>query len=491
MGGGYYDGDVAERSRSTTDELFTFRGHGPTAAEASGGRSGVHPILDPKGHIRECLNETPIVVALDVTRSRGQDVRVVFDKLPMLMGQVNMRGYVKGPALSFAAIGDATVDRAPLQVGQFEADNRLDEVLKSMWLEEGGGGTGQESYELAAFFYARRTRLACQERGQKGFFFFVGDEGFYPRVSREQVARVIGEDLPADLDSREVFRELQERFHVFFVYPHKSWEERRADIDAEIRQRVVDAGGMHGGVDIRASLLWNNRNDLDLHVQTPGGEHIYFGSKRATCGGELDVDRNVNGETTKPVENTRWARGTARPGRYRVWVRNYAFHEPKREPTPFKVELEVNGRIEHFEATISPHRETGEGSDIPAFEFTYDPAARPAERAEGEASLYAGYQDETIKAQWSSVLPAEHILIIDDPKSIADIVLGALALSGGTDLDEYLTHMEERGQTARRKRETREALGALADKALVRVTKPLSTLAPSAPRKGGRTKRLS
>ena len=30
---------------------------------------------------------------------------------------------------------------------------------------EGGGGSGQESYELAAYYYARHTRLASHDRG--------------------------------------------------------------------------------------------------------------------------------------------------------------------------------------------------------------------------------------------------------------------------------------------------------------------------------------
>jgi hypothetical protein len=277
----------------------------------------------PLGKRCDCASETPIVVAFDVTRSRGDDAKHVYDKMPMLIGQIHMRGYVLDPALSFAAIGDATSDQAPLQVGQFASDNRLDTVLESIWLEEGGGGTGQESYELAAYFYARHATLACTAVGKKGYFFFIGDEGFYPKVSREQVARLVGDTLPLDLDASTVFRELRQKFHVYFIYPRATWQERRENIDAEIRTRVLEAGGMHGGIDIRASLLWNNRNDLDLHVVTPAGEHIYYANKRATCGGELDVDRNVRGETTKPVENTRWAKGTARPGKYKVYVQNY------------------------------------------------------------------------------------------------------------------------------------------------------------------------
>lgn len=150
-------------------------------------------------------------------------------------------------------------------------------------------------------------------------------------------------------------------------------------IDAEIRRRVVGAGGLYEGVDIRASLLWDNRNDLDLHVITPRGEHVYFAHKRSACGGWLDVDMNVSGETTTPVENIRWARGAAERGRYRVYVQNFRFHEPARLPTPFKVEVEVSGEVYHFHGVISPRGETRDASDYPVFHFDYVPGQRLAD----------------------------------------------------------------------------------------------------------------
>src|SRR5438552_428742 len=167
MGGGSYDEDVATQARSTNEDVFNYRGY--VSADAAVAQRAVHPELDPYGKLRECMNETPIVVAMDVTRSRGDDSRIIYAKLPMFMGQLLLQNYVPGPAISFAAIGDASAgDAAPLQVGQFEADNRLDKVLSNIWLEEGGGGSGQESYELAAYYYARHAKLAALERGGKG-----------------------------------------------------------------------------------------------------------------------------------------------------------------------------------------------------------------------------------------------------------------------------------------------------------------------------------
>jgi hypothetical protein len=458
MGGGIYSQDVAQEARSVRRESFSY------SQPAQEVRRTVHPALNPYGKAREVNNETPIVVALDVTRSRGDDTKLMYEKLPMLMGQIELRGYVRNPGISFAAIGDAYADQAPLQVGQFEGDNRLDEVLERIWIEEGGGGTGQESYELCAYFYSRTNcvRLA-KGTGRKGYFFFVGDEGFYPKLDHMQVRRVIGDDLDADLPAAEVFRRLQEKFNVFLIFPNKTFEQRKADIDAEIKQRVTAAGGMYEGVDIRASLIWNNRNDLDLHVIPPSGEEIYYAHKQSACGGWLDVDMNVRGDTEKPVENVRWAQGRAPKGHYRIYVQNFSFHEQNPTPTEFKLEVEVGGEVRHFSGTVSPNLETRHDSNVLVWEFDYDPAHKPEPaKPKTDDEKYAQYADDVILAQWATVIPRENILRVADPKSICDVLLGALALREGTaDLDGYLNDMRLREQSEERIRQVGETLAGL------------------------------
>lgn len=464
MGGGYYDGDVGRRQRqSTTREHFTFRGH---QADPKSERRECHPLLNIKGQKRECCTSaehpviTPIVVAMDVTRSRGDDAKVIFGKLPMMIGQINMKNYAPHPEVSFAAIGDASCgDQAPIQVGQFESDNRLDEVLKAIWLEEGGGGTGQESYELMAYYYAYHAVIDGLKNGRKGVFFFLGDEGFYPAVKADQIRTFIGDNVKKDIPSGKVFADLQKKFEVFFIFPSQTWEERKADIDAEIKKRVEKAGGQYKNVDVRASLIWNNRNDLDLHAICPSGEEIFYAQKESGCGGWLDVDMNVHGETTKPVENVRWKKNTAPRGEYSIFVRNYRFHETPKEPTPFRVEIEINGKIQHFEG-VCPAYKTGEESDQHIITFNYNPEERQQVNKE---KAYEMYDDGVITTQWGSVIPPENILKIDDPKAIVDIMLGVLAIrEGDLDLEKYLQDMADRDQTQTRIEQVRGSLVNLA-----------------------------
>ncbi len=488
MGGGYYAFDVAMAARSSNRNAFSYQGYG-TDADQAAGRRQVHAILNPYGKIRECANESAIVVALDVTRSRGDDTKIIYEKLPTFIGQLEMKGYLGKPAISFSAVGDANSDQAPLQAGQFERDNRLDQVLTSFWIEEGGGGTGQESYELCAYYFARHSVLECNKHGRKGYFFFVGDEGFYPSVKKDQVKSVLGREIPGDVDSKMIFKELQEKFHTFLIYPRKSFEERKADIDAEIQQRVEAAGGQYKNVDVRASLIWNNRNDLDLHVVPPSGEEIYYAHKQSGCGGWLDVDMNVQGETQKPVENVRWAKGSAPKGVYKIFVQNYRFHESA-DPTTFRVEVEVNGKIERFEKTISPKGETGAASDVPIVEFTFDPATRHYSEAE-EKDRYAKYDDSVVKDQWASVIPRDHILLIDNPASIIDVMLGVMALmEGKTDLAGFMAHLKEGEHTAGRLEAATRALEGLSRLRGPAAQIQMGHVDGDAQNRGGGTRRL-
>lgn len=458
MGGGYYDGDVAERTRTVTTNIFEFQGESA--------RTDCDPSLKIKGKRRECCDSTehpkttPIVVAMDGTRSRGDDAKVIFDKMPMFFGQIKIRNYVTDPEILWVMFGDATCDKAPLQVAQFESDNRLDDWLSKMWIEKGGGGTGQESAELVPYLCLNKLDLDAHKRGEKGILFILTDEGFYPKISKSQIKKIFGDDLTRDMDSVELFRKLQEKWIVILILPRKPWLERKADIDEEMRERLEEAGGRFRDVDIRASLRWDTYDDLDLHVVYPSG-HIYYGDKKVGKG-ELDVDRNAGGrQTRKPVENIRWAKGDAIKGKYRVYVQTFAFHEDKAKPVPFVVELEINGKIEKFEGVASPKLETRERSDITCFEFNYNPNERPL--TESETDLYSGYDDKLIEDQWAAVVPRENILKIEDPKAIVDVMLGAIALNSGTSLDEYERDMAGRDQTQKRRTEVTTALSGLAD----------------------------
>jgi hypothetical protein len=189
--------DAADRYRRKT-------GKSAFSYSDSGART-VHSALDPRDAMRESRDSdehprsTPIAVLFDVTGSMRNVPRVLQTKLPQLLGLLQRQGYASDPQIMFGAIGDATCDRVPLQVGQFESDNRMDDDLGRIVLEGGGGGQMTESYELAMYFMARHTVTdSWEKRGRRGYLFIIGDELAYPKVKAREVARVIGDDMRQD-----------------------------------------------------------------------------------------------------------------------------------------------------------------------------------------------------------------------------------------------------------------------------------------------------
>jgi hypothetical protein len=191
----------------------------------------VHEDLDPSRlnkagiNIREAFdsdahqNVTPIAIMFDVTGSMRTMPKKFVEKLPQLNGVLQRKGYIEEPQILFGAVGDAYSDSVPLQIGQFEIGNEMDDVLSNILLEGGGGGGNHESYELAMYYFARHTNLDIVDKhDKKGFLFIIGDERPYSKVSKDQVKRYIGDDIQSDIPTSEIVEELKEKYEVVFLF---------------------------------------------------------------------------------------------------------------------------------------------------------------------------------------------------------------------------------------------------------------------------------
>lgn len=190
---------------------------------------GVHETLDPKkmkGGKRECRDSTehpeakPVYIGLDVTGSMQNVPRLIQEKLPKLMGLIARGGYVDHPSICVSAIGDVKSDKAPLQLGQFEAGVEIDNDITNIYLEGNGGGNNTESYELALYFLAYCVEAdEFEKRNGKGYAFIICDESLAPKIDRREVEAVFGTKLQADLDTREVISLVKEKWNLYCIVP--------------------------------------------------------------------------------------------------------------------------------------------------------------------------------------------------------------------------------------------------------------------------------
>jgi hypothetical protein len=226
--------------------------HGRNRVELFGA-SGMDPAYDPaRIAVRESRDSaenpeaTPIIIGVDVTGSMGMlaeelVVRGLNETFTALMA----RKPVTDPQVMAMAIGDAYCDRAPLQATQFEADLRIIEQLRQLWLEGGGGGNQGESYCLAHVFAGVKTvHDAGERRGRKGFLFTVGDEPVLDGVEREQLVRVLGIDARRGVSGREAVRLASETYEVFHIivdgsYAARNMRQVRQSWEAILPERVI------------------------------------------------------------------------------------------------------------------------------------------------------------------------------------------------------------------------------------------------------------
>jgi hypothetical protein len=168
--------------------------------------------LIPKSISTKSLN--PTVIITDETGSMGEWPATMFSKLPYLEHEAKTE-YMGGDVeISWGAIGDApNGETYPLQVRPFTKGTDLADKLKELVIEGSGGGTTQESYELAALYYARKVKMPNAIRP---LLIFIGDESPYDYVDPEFAKSIVGVDTER-IRTSVIFDELKRLYSVYFV----------------------------------------------------------------------------------------------------------------------------------------------------------------------------------------------------------------------------------------------------------------------------------
>jgi len=162
---------------------------------------------------------TAAIIALDVTGSMSYVLEATAKNLGVLVQEVYDRKPITDPHMMFMGIGDAEMrDEYPLQVTQFEADIRIAEQLKNIYFERHGGGNSYESYALAWYFAALRTKIDCfEKRGKKGTLFTIGDEGPTPYLKADDIEYTLGERPQKDFTDKELLEMVSRQYDVFHL----------------------------------------------------------------------------------------------------------------------------------------------------------------------------------------------------------------------------------------------------------------------------------
>ena len=214
----------------TTEQIFT--------------STSIKQTMNPKNiSVRECRdsenhpNTLPIIIGLDVTGSMGYiPANLIKRGLGTIMHTIINEG-IADPAVCFVAIGDQYSDSAPLQVGQFESgDQELIHWLKDTWIERGGGGSAEESYQLAWYFAQNYVEADnWEKRKKKGIIITIGDEGFHATLGNFN--HIFGSLQAEKMNTKELYEKVSEKWDIYHIHANDG----SYNIQTPIGQRIINS----------------------------------------------------------------------------------------------------------------------------------------------------------------------------------------------------------------------------------------------------------
>jgi len=208
----------------------------------------IHIKANPKNRSVKCtVGKAPIIICSDMTGSMGDWPRVIFDKMPVLSGQIKMQGYAPDASFAFAGIGDTAVGShpdKPFQITDFGQGIACDELLNKIGKASGyGPSNGHEAYDLAAFYFASRVSFPNLESPVKPILIMFVDEFFRDKIRPGDVKRYFGVSIEKPIDSRDMFRRLCQKYEVFVLQkPATDWKFRGKRGRGDIECKHLDTG---------------------------------------------------------------------------------------------------------------------------------------------------------------------------------------------------------------------------------------------------------
>lgn len=175
---------------------------------------------------------TPLIFGLDSTGSMGIVYEIIAKKFETAVIEIFNRQCVPDPQIMFAAIDDVEARGIdPLQVTQFEVDNRIAEQLFDLYFTGCGCGNGFESYQLLRYFAAMHTKTDCVEkRNKKGVLITVGDDGPQYTLKRDDIKRVFGDTIERDYTANELLEMVSRQYDVYHICVEQGSSFRRGDV---------------------------------------------------------------------------------------------------------------------------------------------------------------------------------------------------------------------------------------------------------------------
>lgn len=212
-------------------------------------------------------SKNPLVLLVDGTGSMQKWPAEIFDRIPLLYQTLSQ--YKDDVELSINVVGDANSDQWPLQVTEFAKGVTLDDKLKAVHAEGGGGPGIRESYELFAYFADQKIKTP---NAVSPFLIVMGDEKFYEKINPAQIKVYIGDTVQAELSSVDVWKNLAQKYDIYFLqkqYPGRHEEIKQQWADAIGEQKIIPVYDAQRIVDIAMGLVakkWGHFSDFGKNL---------------------------------------------------------------------------------------------------------------------------------------------------------------------------------------------------------------------------------